>query len=153
MVQWCGCGSGRSPRDEALKPLVKNQLCGNAQYTLSSDFCIFHGYLTWVTVILAPGKRGQPMGPSGEPHVVLSTLSPQRLRCVLVTALECVWQFCVAHPGACPLCWAPDLPFVPWLSLEAAQCPVLWGWLSWTSWRRSSCRLTPPVWAAFSWSS
>lgn len=90
-------GSGPSPWDGALKPLDQNQLCRNVQYNSFLWLCIFSellqhpwGYLTWVTITLAPGKVGQPAGTSAEPKgfgPVFSSLP-----------LECVGQFCSPHP-------------------------------------------------------
>lgn len=97
-----------------------------------------------------PGKAGRSMGASRELHILPRTLESLWVHTCPHLPLECVWQFCCPSRslGHGPLCWAPELPFVPWLSLGAAQCPVLWGWPSWMSWRRSNCRLTQPVWAA-----
>lgn len=64
------------------------------------------GYLAWITVTLAPGKMGQPMGDSEEPHLLPSMLSPEGFRPVLITALA--------------LCVAVLLPFTvpgPWPTL------------------------------------
>ena len=102
-----------------------------------------------------PGKAGRSMGASRELHILPRTLESLWVHTCPHLPLECVWQFCCPSRslGHGPLCWAPELPFVPWLSLGAAQCPVLWGWPSWMSWRRSNCRLMQPVWAASWWSS